>query len=309
MHYFGAELHIVCICRRPLASPRSITFHARIDACTAAPKDPHSRGASPRTVWFACKRKEPSFLKNVAPFRIDVALIHGRIERFSERKSLCILNIPKSGSNMPKMGTKTRRPRVALAGSLADALFSTTQQRVLGLLFGQPERSYYATELIGLIAAGSGAVQRELARLERSGLVTARRLGTQKHYQANPASPVFDELCGIARKTFGLAEPLREALAPFAADIVAAFVYGSVAKREDTASSDIDLMIVSDTIAYPELYAALEQASAELGRAINPTVYSRQQLAQRLQDGNAFTRRVFEQPKLWLIGSDSALAA
>jgi hypothetical protein len=137
-------------------------------------------------------------------------------------------------------------------------------------------------------------------------LVSVHRKGTQKHFQADPASPLFGELCGIARKTFGLAEPLRAALAPFAGEIVAAFVYGPVAKREDTAASDLDLMIVSDTISHQELHAALESASAKLGRAVNPTVYTRQQFEQRLEQGSAFTQRVFEQPKLWLIGSDSA---
>ncbi|HUK22874.1 MAG TPA: winged helix-turn-helix domain-containing protein, partial [Gemmatimonadales bacterium] len=98
--------------------------------------------------------------------------------------------------------------------SLADALFSTVQQRVLGLLFGQPERSFYTGELIQLIGAGSGAVQREIARLEKSGLITMRRSGVQKHYQANPKSPLFQELRSIARKTVALAEPLRAALSP-----------------------------------------------------------------------------------------------
>jgi predicted nucleotidyltransferase len=147
---------------------------------------------------------------------------------------------------------------------LADALFSTTQQRVLGLIFGQPERSFYATELIGLTRGGSGAVQRELARLEESGLVTVRRLGTQKHYQANPDSPLFAELCGILRKTVGLAEPLREALAPLSRRIVAAFVYGSVAKGADTSTSDIDLMVVSDSLSYADVFGALEPISAAL---------------------------------------------
>src|SRR4030081_2131411 len=109
-------------------------------------------------------------------------------------------------------------------GSLADALFSTTQQRLLGLLFGQPDRSFYATELIKRLGAGSGAVQRELARLEESGLVSVSRVGTQKHYQANPDSPLFAELCGIVQKTVGIAEPLRSALKKLAPRIVAAFV-------------------------------------------------------------------------------------
>lgn len=188
--------------------------------------------------------------------------------------------------------------------SLADALFSTTQQRVLGLLFGQPDRSFYATELIGLAGVGSGGVQRELARLAQSGLVTVRSVGNQKHYQANPDAPVYSELCGIVRKTFGLADPLRVALAPLAGQIKCAFVFGSVAKRQDTASSDIDLMVISDSLSYADMFGALELASAQLGRTINPTIYSTQELAKRIQQGDAFITRVLAQPKLWLIGGE-----
>ena len=209
---------------------------------------------------------------------------------------------------MPIMGiTKKAAPRKPRAASLADALFSGTQQRVLAWLFGQPERSFYATELIGLAGAGSGAVQRELARLAQSGLVTARAVGNQKHYQANPAAPIYAELCGIVQKTVGLAEPLREALAPLGDRIRAAFVYGSVAKRADTASSDIDLMLVSDDLAYADLYAALEAASQRLGRTVNPTIYTPQELAKRVKRKEAFATRVLAQPKLWLIGGEDAL--
>ena len=217
--------------------------------------------------------------------------------------------MPKVGSKMPKMGMTETIPRKVRNASLADALFSTTQQRVLALLFGQPDRSFYATELIGLVGAGSGAVQRELARLEQSGLVTVRRLGTQKHYQADPGSPLFAEIRGIVQKTVGLAEPLRNALAPLAGRIVAAFVYGSVAKQQDSAASDIDLMVISDSVGYAELYAALESVAPRLGRSINPTVFTRRQLARRKQQDSAFVRRVWEQPKVWVIGSNDALAA
>jgi len=219
--------------------------------------------------------------------------------------------MPRMGINMPNMGTKakTRVSRLPMPTSLADALFSTIQQRVLAYLFGQPERSFFATELIKLAGGGSGAVQRELARLSDSGLVMVTRVGTQKHYQANPKSPIFAELCAIARKTVGLAEPLREALAPLAKRISAAFVYGSVAKRSDTAASDIDLMVVSDSLGYPDLFAVLERASTRLGRKVNPTVYSRQELAKRMKQGNAFVTRVMTQPKVWLIGGEDDLAA
>ena len=209
---------------------------------------------------------------------------------------------------MPIMGIRKKlappKPRTA---SLADALFSGTQQRVLAWLFGQPERSFYATELIGLAGAGSGAVQRELARLAQSGLVTVRAVGNQKHYQANPEAPIYAELYGIVQKTVGLAEPLREALAPLAARIRAAFVYGSIAKREDTAASDIDLMLVSDDLAYADLYGALELVSQRLGRTVNPTIYTPQELAKRVKRKEAFATRVLAQPKLWLIGGEDAL--
>ena len=191
---------------------------------------------------------------------------------------------------------------------LADALFSGTQQRVLGLLFGQPERSFYATELINLAGAGSGAVQRELARLAQSGLVTVKAVGNQKHYQANPASPIYDELCGVVRKTVGLAEPLRAALAPLAMQIKAAFVYGSIAKKEDTASSDIDLMLVSDTLTYGDVVLALQAATELLGREVNPNIFTSQDFAKRLKEGSSFVTRVMAQPKVWLIGGEHDLA-
>ena len=188
------------------------------------------------------------------------------------------------------------------------ALFSGTQQRVLGLLFGQPERSFYATELISLARAGSGAVQRELARLTQSGLVTVKPVGNQKHYQANPASPIYPELCGLVRKTVGLADPLRSALAALAPQIKAAFVYGSIAKREDTASSDIDLMLISDTLTFADAILALEAAAAELGREVNSNIYTPQDFAKRLTEGGSFVSRVMEQPKIWLMGGPNDLA-
>ncbi len=217
------------------------------------------------------------------------------------------LNIPILGSNMPNMGMKTKPPLPLPRTSLADALFSTTRQRVLAFLFGQPERSFFATELIGLAGGGSGAVQRELARLAQSGLVTVTRVGNQKHYQANPESPIFAELCGITQKTVGLAEPLREALAPLAKRIAAAFVFGSVAKRSDTAASDIDVLVLSGSVDYADVFAALQSAEAKLGRTVNPTVYTPANWRKKRKSGNAFVVKVAAQPKLFLIGTEEAL--
>lgn len=195
------------------------------------------------------------------------------------------------------------------SAALADALFTTTQQRVLGCLFGQPDRSFFANELIKLTGAGSGAVQRELRQLTDSGLLVTSRVGNQKHYQANAQAPIFEELCGIVRKTFGLAGPLREVLAPVAPKIDAAFVFGSVAKRSDTAASDIDLLLISDELAYSDLFLALDAVSARLGRTVNPTMFTRKELLRKLKDGESFATRVMAQPKLWIIGSDDGLPA
>jgi len=191
--------------------------------------------------------------------------------------------------------------------STADALFPAARQRVLAVLFGSPDRSFYANELIALARSGTGAVQRELASLLAAGLVTVRDQGNQKHYQANAASPVFAELRGLVLKTVGLADVLRAALAPLAGQITMAFVYGSVARREDTAASDVDVLIVSDALGYAEVFGALESAAQTLGRAINPTLYTRAELARRRAQDNVFVTRVLDQPRIWLMGDEEAL--
>jgi predicted nucleotidyltransferase len=193
------------------------------------------------------------------------------------------------------------------SASLSDALFTRTQQRVLSLLFGQPGRTMSVSDLIQTTGAGSGAVQREIARLAGSGLLTAEQVGNQKRYRSNRASPIHDELVGIVRKTFGLVVPLREALAPLADRIEAAFVFGSVAKRSDSAASDIDLMLIADALTYTDVLTALYPLIEQLGRDINPALYSRAELRKRIDDGNGFILRVLEQPKLWLIGDESDL--
>ena len=195
------------------------------------------------------------------------------------------------------------------SANLSDALFTATQQRVLGCLFGQPGRSFSVSELIQITGAGSGAVQREVARLAGSGLLSMAQVGNQKRYRANPQSPIHDELATIVRKTFGLAAPLREALLPIADAITAAFVFGSVAKGQDTASSDIDLMLISESLTYGEAMAALHPVAEQLDRTINPTLYSPAELKQRIATGNSFVTRVLAQPRIWLLGGEHELAA
>jgi predicted nucleotidyltransferase len=191
---------------------------------------------------------------------------------------------------------------------LADVLFSPVQQRVLALLFGQPERSFQGAEVIALAGSGTGAVHRQLVRLAESGLVTVTRVGNQKHYQANHDSPVFSELHRLVVKTMGLAGPLQEALAPFGDRIQAAFVYGSIAKRTDTAQSDIDLMVLCDDLAYSDLYSALQEAEATLHRPVHVSLMTPAEWRHKLATGNPFVTKVQAQPKVPLIGSADDLA-
>jgi len=153
----------------------------------------------------------------------------------------------------------------------------------------------------------SGAAQRELARLEESALIVVRRIGRQKHYQANAASPLYAELRNIVLKTVGLAEPLREALRPLSSAIRVAFVYGSVAKATDRSASDIDVMIISENLTYGEVFGALERVTRTVGRKVNPTVYTAAEFSKRARTEHAFVTRVLEQPKLWVIGSEHDL--
>ena len=211
--------------------------------------------------------------------------------------NLAPTDIPRSACRAPTPNEQEGRT------SLADVLFTRTQQRVLALLFGQPSRSFFASELIQLAASGSSAVQREVKRIGDSGLVTVTRIGKQKHYQANAASPVFEEIRSLVIKTVAMVDPLRHVLEPLAKQISLALVYGSVAKGSDTAASDIDLLVVADDLTLENLYAAIAPVEPTLGRKINPILYTPQELADRKSSGNAFLTRVLAGDHLVLLGN------
>lgn len=174
---------------------------------------------------------------------------------------------------------------------------------MLGLLFGKPQRDYTIGELIELADSGSGAVQRELQRLVDSGLVMVHLSGRQKRYQANPSSPIFEEICSIIRKTSGPAERIRAVLLPLDERIELALLYGSVAKHTDRADSDIDVLVVSDTLTLEELLEALGTAESSLRRTIQPTLYTLQEFNSRRVSGAPFLRKVLDGDYILLKGS------
>jgi predicted nucleotidyltransferase len=202
------------------------------------------------------------------------------------------------------------KPRQAVSkksGDLATTLFTATQLKVLQLFFLQTDRSYFARELISLAASGSGAVQREVARLVESGLVRQTVVGRQRHYQANHDSPIFNELRAIIVKVAGIPDRLSKALQPLADRIAFALVYGSIAKGTSKSSSDIDVLVVGDGISLEELYLAFESTETALRRKIHPTLYSRDEFKRRRKSKNPFLMKVLGGETVFLSGSPDAV--
>ena len=191
--------------------------------------------------------------------------------------------------------------------NIGNALFTNTQQRVLGLLYGHAGQSYYTNEIVRLTNAGSGAVHRELKKLTAAGLLSETTLGNQRRYQANPDNPVFEELRGLITKTFGIADHLRQALQPLVPRLDLALIYGSVARRQEGPQSDVDLLIIADSLDYGEIFSALSQVEAIIGRPVNPSLYRPADWQNRLQEQNSFVAQILTQPKIFLIGTENEL--
>jgi predicted nucleotidyltransferase len=186
--------------------------------------------------------------------------------------------------------------------SIATALFSDSQSRVIQWLFGQPERSYHLSELRRLTGLGSASLQRELNKLAEAQLVNSERVGNLRRFQANPKSPVYNELIALTQKTLGVVPMVREALQPLASDLKAAAIYGSVAKGTDTAKSDIDVLLVGNNLTLTKVLELLVPLESQLGRKINPTCFTPTEFNRRVREPGSFVKRILAQPLLPLIG-------
>lgn len=206
------------------------------------------------------------------------------------------------------MGMRTR-PVEKPTTSMLDALFPRTKQRVLALLFGQPERQFATTELIRLAAAGSGAVQREIERLVKSGLVVATGLRTNKRFSANREAALYSELRAIVEKTSGVPDVLAMSLAPLAVSIKLAVLYGSIAKQTDHGTSDIDILIVTDELTLEQVFAGLESAELRLGRRVSPTVYTSEEFLRRRRAKHPFLTKVLAGKHTVLIGTEDGISS
>jgi uncharacterized protein len=191
-------------------------------------------------------------------------------------------------------------------GQLGAALFGKSKRALLALFYIQPERSFYLRQVTRTLGIGQGAVQRELARLVEARLLLRTRVGSQVYYQANAASPIFGELKALMVKTAGVADVLREALAGLAEQIAVAFVYGSLARGEGQANSDVDVMVIGD-VSFGEVVSALQLAQKTIGREVNPSIYPEREFRAKLQARHHFLTAVMTAPKVFLVGGENEL--
>jgi len=190
--------------------------------------------------------------------------------------------------------------------STGNALFGKAQRAVLALLFGHPERDFYLSEIMSYARTGASQVQKELRDLTAAGLLVKERRGRQVYYRANRVAPIFDDLRRIVTKTFGIADVVRALLEPFRSRIALAFLYGSIARGDEAATSDVDLFIVGD-VGVSDLAVGLVAAEAELRRKLAPTIYGRDEFVAKVRGDHPFLGRVLADAKIFLIGEQQTL--
>lgn len=188
---------------------------------------------------------------------------------------------------------------------LTDLLFGNYRKKVLSQLLLNPNVDYHVRELARLTGTVAGTLHKELARLAAAGLLLRKEQGNQVRYQANQQCPVFPELAGLLRKTTGAAEILSNALMPLKPAV--AFLFGSLASGGETASSDADVMVITDA-SFADVVRATYPAQAGLGREVNPAVYSAPEFKRRMQEQDPFIAELLSKPKIFLIGTQDDLS-
>jgi predicted nucleotidyltransferase len=189
---------------------------------------------------------------------------------------------------------------------LETLLGSKLRAKVLGWLFSHPDERYFVRQLTNVLGGASTNVSRELARLEKTGILVSTTEGKQKYYQANRQSPLFDELQGLAVKTTGVVDVLRSALSPLAWQIAITFVYGSMANGEATSASDIDLLVVGN-VDEMALHRAISQAENRMAKSVNYTLMGQREFDERRSEKVGFWARVLSGPKIMILGSTDEL--
>ncbi len=189
---------------------------------------------------------------------------------------------------------------------LSDVLFGEYRKRILGLLLLHPEETYHVRELARLTNTSAGTLHKELSKLSDAGILQSKKVGNQQRYSANVQCPIFEELASIFRKTSGLADVIANALSSMKSHIKFAIVFGSVARGEEQANSDVDVMVIGD-ISFGDVVGLLHESQATLKREINPIVYSVDSFKSRVEKNDSFIQEILSKPKLFIVGSEHEL--
>lgn len=189
---------------------------------------------------------------------------------------------------------------------LASLIFSDYRRRVLGLLLLHPDTTYHVRELARLTGTSAGTLHKELSKLTEGGVLRRQAVGNQVRYGANRDCPVFEELASILRKTSGLADVLADALSSVENQIDLAFVFGSLARGDQNANSDVDVMVVGE-LGFAAVVQLLHPVQEALRREINPVVYSLAEFRHRAVSGDSFIQEVLTKPKLFVVGNENEL--
>jgi len=191
--------------------------------------------------------------------------------------------------------------------NLSSILFGKTRRAILSLLFTNPDRDFYVREILRSTDSGQGSAQRELKKLHASGIIDRYERGNQVFYQADRSCPIFEEISSIILKTIGVAGVLRDALRQLSARIDVAFIYGSFARGEQVASSDVDLFVIGD-VSFGEIVSKLKITEEKLRREINPTVYSVTEFRNKVSQDDHFIGTVLDEEQIYLMGDENELA-
>jgi len=189
---------------------------------------------------------------------------------------------------------------------LCSGLFGKTRQAVLALLYGRADSSFYTKQVLDAVKIGRGTVQRELKNLTDTGIIIREVQGRQVYYRANEKCPIFNELKSIVRKTFGVADVIRQSFETVADKIRIAFIFGSVARSADDRKSDMDVMVVG-AISFGDIVTLLSPAEEKLGREVTPVVYPVAEFKQKVKEDHYFVKTVLEGEKIFLIGDEDEL--
>ncbi len=190
---------------------------------------------------------------------------------------------------------------------IASALFTPAQQKLLGLLFVRVDEGFHLNEIMRLTGLGSASAQRELKRLHEAGLILSERIGNVRQFRPNKASPVYEELASIVKKTFGLLSVLHATLGPMRKALNVAFVYGRTAREGEPTSDAVELLLIGENTTYGELLTRLPVAERILRRKINPNLYSLPDFRRRVREQQGFILNMLDERKVFVLGDETDL--